>query len=87
LLFTREKNRILAEIFAIFTFLERQCPETSYPSTLIGGSKMNRIFGNKRPKFQKSIVNYEIGHPYKSITSYKLGPTPTRAETDPRASQ
>jgi hypothetical protein len=58
LLFTREKNRILAEIFAIFTFLERQCPETSYPSTLIWGVENESYF--RQQKAQISEINCKL---------------------------
>jgi hypothetical protein len=53
LLFTREKKRILAEIFAIFTFFGNRVPQTSHPRTLILGVEINRIFGNKNAQISE----------------------------------
>ena len=58
LLFTREKNRILAEIFAIFTFLENGTPETSLLEDADLGVENELYF--RQQKAQISEINCKL---------------------------
>src|SRR5271155_3529749 len=58
LLFTRGKKRILAENFAIFTFLGTACPKLPYPRTLIWGVENESYFPQQ--KAQISEINCKL---------------------------